>query len=47
MRLLIRGAQQVVQVASKGELVKRGDEMKDIAILQAPRDQGLSIAINR
>ncbi|XP_076038914.1 putative imidazolonepropionase [Oratosquilla oratoria] len=45
-RLLLRGASQVVRVASNGERVKLKGAMSDLAILQAEEGQGLSVAVD-
>lgn len=47
MRLLVRGASQVVQVAAAGERVKLRDNMNQLAIISATQDQGVSIAVDQ
>ncbi|ROT70702.1 putative imidazolonepropionase [Penaeus vannamei] len=47
MRLLVKGAAQVVRVAAAGEKVKLKDAMSDLAIVNATQEEGVSIAVNR
>ncbi|XP_063609866.1 probable imidazolonepropionase [Penaeus indicus] len=47
MRLLVKGAAQVVRVAAAGEKVKLKDAMSDLAIVNATQREGVSIAVNR
>ncbi|XP_071526582.1 probable imidazolonepropionase [Panulirus ornatus] len=47
MRLLVRGASQVVRVAASGEKVKLRESMNDLAIVTATEDQGVSIAVDK
>ncbi|XP_037779853.1 probable imidazolonepropionase isoform X2 [Penaeus monodon] len=47
MRLLVKGAAQVVRVAAAGENVKLRDAMSDLAIVNATQKEGVSIAVNR
>ena len=46
MRLLVRGAGQVVRVAAGGEQVKLRKDMDDLAIINATVDQGVSVAVD-
>nr|XP_053653243.1 probable imidazolonepropionase [Cherax quadricarinatus] len=47
MRLLVRGASQVVRVAAAGEKVKLKAAMNHLAIINATKDQGVSIAVDK
>ena len=47
MSLLVHGAKQIVQITQNGELFKKGKDMKDIAILNKPENEGLSLAANK
>lgn len=46
MRLLVRGAGQVVRVAAGGERVKLRKNMDDVAIFSATNEQGVSVAVD-
>ncbi|XP_050697761.1 probable imidazolonepropionase isoform X2 [Eriocheir sinensis] len=46
MRLLVRGARQVVAVGAAGERVKAGKEMDNLSIVTATEDQGVSVAVD-
>lgn len=46
MRLLVRGARQVVAVGATGQLVKAGKEMDNLSIVTATEDQGVSVAVD-
>ena len=45
MKLLLRGAKQVVQVVSNGDLFLTGDRMKKVAVINS--DRGLSIVVDK
>ncbi|XP_045602226.2 probable imidazolonepropionase [Procambarus clarkii] len=47
MKLLVRGASQVVQVAAAGEKVKLKSAMSQLAVVRATKDQGVSIAVDK
>jgi hypothetical protein len=44
MKLLLRGAKQIVQVVDNGQQFLTGDALKHLAILNS--DEGLSIVVN-
>ena len=45
MKLLLRGAKQIVQVVANGEKFLTGNEMKKVAVINS--EAGLSIVINK
>ena len=46
MKLLIKGAEQIVRISSTGQVVKSGQDMKNLSVLQSKNGEGLSIVVN-